>query len=36
MVYLQDFISQNNSYLQGANSAISNASQVLTSVARGQ
>ncbi len=36
MVYLQDFISQYNSYLQGANSAISNASQVLTSIARGQ
>ncbi len=36
MVYLQDFISQYNSYLQGANSAISTASQVLTSVARGQ
>lgn len=36
MVYLQDFISQYNSYLQGANSAISNASQVLTAVATGR
>ncbi len=36
MVYLQDFISQYNSYLQGANSAISTAGQVLTSVATGR
>lgn len=36
MVYLQDFISQYNSYLQGANTAISNSTQVLTSIARGQ
>ena len=36
MVYLQDFISQYNSYLQGASSAISNASQVLTAVATGR
>lgn len=36
MVYLQDFISQYNSYLQGASSAINNATQVLTSIARGQ
>ena len=36
MVYLQDFIGQYNSYLQGANTAISNANQVLTSIARGQ
>ncbi len=36
MVYLQDFISQYNSYLQGANSAISNASQVLSSIAMGR
>ena len=36
MVYLQDFIGQYNSYLQGANSAISTANQTLTSIARGQ
>ena len=36
MVYLQDFISQYNSYLQGASSAINNASQVLTAVATGR
>ncbi|GAB1409646.1 hypothetical protein MASR1M90_08000 [Desulfovibrionales bacterium] len=36
MVYLQDFIGQYNSFLQGANTAISNANQVLTSIARGQ
>ena len=36
MVYLQDFISQYNSYLQGANSAISTAGQVLTSIATGR
>ena len=36
MVYLQDFISQYNSYLQGASSAVSNASQVLTAVATGR
>lgn len=34
MVYLQDFIGQYNSFLQGANTAISNANQVLTSIAR--
>ena len=36
MVYLQDFIGQYNSYLQGANTQISNANQTLTSIARGQ
>ena len=36
MVYLQDFISQYNSYLQGASSAVSNASQVLTAIATGR
>ena len=36
MVYLQDFISQYNSYLQGANSAVQEASNVLTSIATGR
>jgi len=36
MVYLQDFIGQYNSYLQGANTQIANANQMLTSLARGQ
>ena len=36
MVYLQDFMSQYNSNLQGANSAIQQASQVLTSIATGR
>ncbi len=36
MVFLQDFISQYNSYLQGASSAIREATQVLTSVATGR
>ena len=36
MVYLQDFISQYNSYVQGANSAISQAAQVTTAVATGR
>ena len=36
MVYLQDFIGQYNSYLQGANTQIANASQTLTNLARGQ
>ncbi len=36
MVYLQDFISQMNSYLQGANSAIQEQSQVLTSILTGR
>ncbi len=36
MVYLQDFISQMNSYLQGANSAIQDQSQVLSSILTGR
>ncbi len=36
MVYLQDFIGQYNSYLQGASSSINDAKNVLTSLARGQ
>lgn len=36
MVYLQDFISQYNSYLQGASSAVSEASETLTKIANGQ
>ena len=36
MAYIQDFIKQYNDYLQGANSSIEEANQVLTSVARGQ
>ena len=36
MVYLQDFIGQYNSYLQGANTQIANANQTLTHLARGQ
>lgn len=36
MVYVQDFMGQYNSYLQGANTQISNANQTLTSLARGQ
>lgn len=36
MVYLQDFIGQYNSFLQGANSAIATANQVMTNIARGQ
>ncbi|MGX8717525.1 MAG: hypothetical protein ACQGQP_00275 [Desulfovibrio sp.] len=36
MVYLQDFIGQYNSYLQGANTQIANANQVLNNLARGQ
>ncbi len=36
MVYLQDFIGQYNSYMQGANTQISNAKQTLTNIARGQ
>ena len=36
MVYLQDFIGQYNSYLQGANTQIANANQTLTNLARGQ
>ncbi|MCF0253492.1 MAG: hypothetical protein HUK26_04070 [Duodenibacillus sp.] len=36
MVLLQDFISQYNSYLQGASSQVSQAGQTLTALARGQ
>ena len=36
MVQLQDFMGQYNSYVQGANSAISQSNQVLTSLAKGQ
>ncbi len=36
MVYLQDFIGQYNSYLQGANTQVANANQTLTNIARGQ
>ena len=36
MVQLQDYMGQYNSYMQGANSAISQGNQVLTSLARGQ
>ncbi len=36
MVYIQDYMGQYNSYLQGANTQISNANQTLTSLARGQ
>lgn len=36
MVYVQDFMGQHNSYLQGANSAIQAGIQVLTAAARGQ
>lgn len=36
MVYLQDFIGQYNSFLQGANSAVSQANQTLTAVATGR
>ena len=36
MVYLEDFIGQYNSYLQGASTQISNATQTLTNIARGQ
>ena len=36
MVYLQDFIGQYNSYMQGANTQIANANQTLTNIARGQ
>lgn len=36
MVYLQDFIGQYNSFLQGANTAIATANQVLTGIAKGQ
>ena len=36
MVQLQDFMGQYNSYMQGANSAISQSNQVLTGLAKGQ
>ncbi|MBQ9451772.1 MAG: hypothetical protein IJU65_00540, partial [Desulfovibrio sp.] len=36
MVQLQDFMGQYNSYMQGANTAISTSNQVLTSLAKGQ
>ncbi len=36
MVYIQDYMGQYNSYLQGANTQISNANQTLTSLAKGQ
>ena len=36
MVYIQDYMGQYNSYLQGANTQVSNANQTLTSLARGQ
>ena len=36
MVQLQDFMGQYNSYMQGANSAISQSNQTLSSLARGQ
>ncbi len=36
MVYIQDFMGQYNSYLQGANTQIANSNQTLTNLARGQ
>ena len=36
MGYIQDYMGQYNSYLQGANTQISNSNQTLTSLARGQ
>ena len=36
MVYVQDYMGQYNSYLQGANTQITNANQTLTNLARGQ
>ena len=36
MVQLQDFMGQYSSYMQGANSAISQSNQVLSGLARGQ
>ena len=36
LIYLQDFIGQYNSYQQGASSAISEANQTLSTIARGQ
>ena len=36
MVYVQDYMGQYNSYLQGANTQIANSNQTLTNLARGQ
>ena len=36
MVFVQDYIGQYNSYVQGASTAISDANSVLTNLARGQ
>ena len=36
MVQLQDFMGQYNSYMQGANSAISQSNQILAGLAKGQ
>ncbi len=36
MVFIQDFMGQYNSYLQGANSAIQQSNQTLSTIARGQ
>jgi hypothetical protein len=36
MVYLQDFMGQYNSFLTGANSAIQQSNQTLSTIARGQ
>ena len=36
MVYVQDFMGQYNSYLQGANTQINNGNQTLQALARGQ
>ena len=36
MVYIQDYMGQYNSYLQGANTKIANSNQTITSLARGQ
>ncbi|MCR5562396.1 MAG: USH1C-binding protein 1, partial [Desulfovibrio sp.] len=36
MVQLQDFMGQYNSYMQGANTAISQSNQVLAGLAKGQ
>ena len=36
MVYVQDYMGQYNSYLQGANTQISNGNQTLQALARGQ
>ena len=36
MIFVQDFIGKYNSYTQGANTAIANANQVTTSIAKGQ